>query len=93
MAFNGVKRMELGLWLGQRRRGSTSQTHLEQITALVNGLPKFIYLAGLKLYGLIANTANGQVRSESSHFGVPFRSDDRKVYGATPGGMVKTFRP
>ena len=43
-------------------RGSSSQTHFEQIASLVNRLSEFINFAGFKLYGFIADTAEGEMR-------------------------------
>jgi hypothetical protein len=47
---------------GLRRTGSPSQTDLQQIASLMDDLPEFIYLTGLKGYRFIANTTDWTIR-------------------------------
>jgi hypothetical protein len=73
-----------------RRRGSLSQTLFELVTALVNGLPEFIYLAGLKYYGFVANTADGEIRRRGSHVasGSQINAIAQETASAGSGGQM-----
>jgi hypothetical protein len=54
-----------GWWL--RLCCGSSRTDLVEVTALVNGLQEFIYIAGRKDYGFAADTTNRQIGSRSGH--------------------------
>src|ERR1700728_828677 len=51
-----------------RRTGGPSQTDLQPIASLMDDLPEFIYLTGLKGYRFIANTTDWTIRR--SHGGL-----------------------